>query len=43
MKTATDPKYKPYANNPPSLFGVENTGLPYGCGYEWVVSPLCSG
>lgn len=25
---------KPYNNTPESFFGVENVGLPYGCGYE---------
>lgn len=24
----------PYNDTPASYFGVENTGLPYGCGYE---------
>lgn len=25
---------KPYNDTPASFFGVPNTGLPYGCGYE---------
>lgn len=24
----------PYNDTPASYFGVQNTGLPYGCGYE---------